>query len=159
MEIRFARFDRIINLRIGFPRSRAVEQEVQCYKFRSLSWHQWTAIGKRVLFIEHTTSQQCRPGFPAASLALPLLTTNLIGMAAKIPLFRIRSPSSRSAGDCIPRAESIIIKYSLEGKWDDNSMNKLHFRPLLHFFCQFRPSAHANCRIVPWTESRAPLAW
>lgn len=26
------------------------------------------------------------------------------------------------------RSQSIIIKYSLEGKWDDNSMNKLHFR-------------------------------
>lgn len=45
------------------------------------------------------------------------------------------------------RAQSIIIKYSLERKWDDNTMNKLHFLRVLHFFYNFR-SAHANCRIV-----------
>lgn len=74
-------------------------------------------------------------------------TTNLIWVTAKMPLFS--GPDSvtpilwplvslfpgrchSASGEKGPRwRQSITIKYSLQGKWDDNSMNKLHFR--VHF--------------------------
>lgn len=48
---------------------------------------------------------------------------------AHIPgAFSTPKSSSSSLAGRSQGTESIIIKYSLERKWDDNSMNKLHFR-------------------------------